>query len=710
MVVSAKKLPLLPADSLGIRFCEIFNHPWKSIITPVSKPGESAQWRTNRYPLQPRDIWRLYNDPNQILGLRFGEQTRYALLDIDRDSSCHPDNNPEKFRAVLHAVEDIGLCRYLIVRSSHSQGLHIYFFFKEPVSTFGLACALKFVLLDNKFQIKQGELEIFPNVKPYNSGKPSNYNGHRLPLQTGSYLLDDDLNVITNDISQFLDFAAQVAAGQDLDQLMLAIGLAEQRQKQKNRHSTSSSAQQWQQDLEHRIASGWTGKGQTNELLQNMVCYGIVFLGLSSDALIDYVVNTAQSAPGYQEYCSHTHEIRGRATQWVNCTEANQFYSKYCTYPERLVTYAENFNQGAATANNIVPFATNPVNDQRRAQAQERIKSAIAHLESLGELPAQVGARAKTIIATAKKLTGVTISNSTLYKESYLPLWHPKFSTQKCVEVEQQAISAIDTQLSNTHFTSSENLINLSEPLPVQDSTENYTPPPPMKVSFELVSAPDAPQGHLGSVELFNQGGCGGEFLAPPAPSFPTAADVSATTDAPVEKTADHSLSPDATAGADSAVDPKKQWHLAGIRLEATNKASKQVKRQSFIAGKLFSREERLFREALAKNQFLWRSEEPILVAEVKAWVEATPGVVLMDDGPVLLDEVSAEFGEESLAADDSASFNASQPLVSEQKESILDSQENSIVDNEYPADEILEVDDAIWEQIAECMAAEEAQ
>jgi hypothetical protein len=72
-----------------------------------------------------------------ILGLRFGSETRYALIDIDHGSSYHPENNLENFQAVLGAAEKIGLCRNMFVRSSDSEGLHIYFFLPEPVPSFG---------------------------------------------------------------------------------------------------------------------------------------------------------------------------------------------------------------------------------------------------------------------------------------------------------------------------------------------------------------------------------------------------------------------------------------------------------------------------------------------------------------------------------------------------------------------------------------------
>jgi hypothetical protein len=217
LIPAKKTLGLKPADPLGARFCEYFNHPWNFIFAPVPAAGEKTQWKTeNRYPLQPRNLWAIYKDPKAIVGLRFGRETRYALIDIDRGSDYHPDNAPERFQLVLIAAEKIGLCRHMIVQSSESGGLHVYFFLSEPVPTFGLACALKFALLDEGLQLHAGQLEIFPNVKPYSKAKPTDYNGHRLPLQAGSWLLDADKAPVTQDISQFLDWADQDATQQDI--------------------------------------------------------------------------------------------------------------------------------------------------------------------------------------------------------------------------------------------------------------------------------------------------------------------------------------------------------------------------------------------------------------------------------------------------------------------------------------------------------------
>lgn len=683
-IVHKVKQPPLPADPLGARFCQIFNHPWNFIVAPVPEPGLSPSWRTeNRYPLQPRNLWELYKNPSFLVGLRFGRETRYALIDIDRGSPYHPENNPKNFRLVLQAAEEIGLCRHTLVQSSDSGGLHVYFFLPEPVSSFGIACALKFALSDSSCQLKQGELELFPNVKPYNKNKPTHYNGHRLPLQSGSWLLDADLQPVTNDLSRFLDWADVDAAEQDMEALLEAIATATARQKATSyNRSTSGNAQEWKRHLETRIEQGWTGSEQTNDLLKDFVCYGRVWMGLSGEALIDYVVATATNAPGYEQYCSHQQEIRQRAAQWVHSTEANQFYTPYCSIPPRLATYRETYTNvsNPDAANNIISFS-NPINEERRAQAQERIQRAIMHMETTNTLPLTATARAKALVATIKELFGVTVSHKTLYKSSYLVLWHPKGDSKGCGINDPSTDLGAHSSSNLAELPTSGKLLELPEALSLEDSQEIPTPPPYMKVGNEL-SAPDAPQGHPRAADFkLKQGGFRGDLAASPVAVEPSDAAKSGSVTSSVflespsasDAVQNHgeienpaSVESEAFISADAANDsttspvedsaivtteptaevtskpPKDLWRITGIRLKATVKAQKQLRLQAISATRSFTGEERERYETLFRMQFFWQSGEPILMEEATAWASATPGVIMTDSGPALVDEVQS--------------------------------------------------------------------
>lgn len=66
-------------------------------------------------------------------------------------------------------------------------------------------------------------------------------------------------------------------------------------------------------------------------------------------------------------------------------------------------------------------------NQQRSKEATERVMQAISHLKNQGKFPDDATARAKAIISASKELSGIGISQTTLHKQSYLPLWHPKY-------------------------------------------------------------------------------------------------------------------------------------------------------------------------------------------------------------------------------------------------------------------------------------------
>jgi hypothetical protein len=84
-----------PIAPLGRRLCEIFSqHPWDFIQAPNPGPHSATQWKTiTDYPLRPRVLWAKWQDPDQLIGVRFNSQTRYGLLDIDAESPyCNPES------------------------------------------------------------------------------------------------------------------------------------------------------------------------------------------------------------------------------------------------------------------------------------------------------------------------------------------------------------------------------------------------------------------------------------------------------------------------------------------------------------------------------------------------------------------------------------------------------------------------------------------
>ena len=395
---------LLPLDLTGQRLCSTFPYLWQPIVSPN---GPKPEWQTiTKYPLRPRVLWAIWQDPEQLVGVRFDSQTTYALIDIDRDSPHHPAQDPSALPTLRLALETIGLYRTVLIRSSASDGLHLYIPLPAAVPTFGLANALKQCLEAQNFTLAPGQLEIFPNCKSYAlPGSYTEYNAHRLPLQpdSGSHLLDDDGHAVSQDLGRFFAAWDLAAQGQMLEELQPALAIARQNRRQRRR--PSSIVADWQQDLRTEIEAGWTDRGQTNHLLKTIACYGVVFEGLKGEALAVYVQEMAINAPGYGEWCQHQHEISRRAQTWANAAEG--YYWKLGDAPTRGL---------GSAANNIKPFPPHP-NATKAEDAQQRIQAVVATLVAAEQLPALATARVKAIAATG-------ISTRTLYR--YLELWHPE--------------------------------------------------------------------------------------------------------------------------------------------------------------------------------------------------------------------------------------------------------------------------------------------
>lgn len=401
--------PLLPSHPHGARIAEIFSYGWKWLELPADSP--TKDWKTNdTYRLKPRTLWNYFQDAARIIGTRFGSSTRYAMLDVDKDSQ-YLDLVP----SLIGALETIGIVRTIIVRSSWSGGVHIYIPLPQKFPTFSVACALRQCLEAQGFELAPGQLECFPNEKPYGKswmGEFHEYNGHRLPLQpgAGSCLLDDDLEPIPTH-SQLAHFLAQwdnAAAANSAGEIGEALNVARTNRRRRGRRANGSGKiAPWKADLEAIIEQGWTGSGQTNYLLKEIACYGIVFEGLKGQNLADYVTKVAVNCPGYAQHCQHQHEIDRRAYQWAMSA---QFY----WWP-----------LGELPLINRTKLS---VNEYRQASARDRISEAMAVLKH----------QALGIRELAQRIVKeVGCSLQTLYKHP--DLWHP---SQRCVTAQPEGVTA----------------------------------------------------------------------------------------------------------------------------------------------------------------------------------------------------------------------------------------------------------------------------
>ena len=398
-------------------FASFFPYSWNFIYAKNIDRTSKPEWKTEtRYPITGRRLYDYWADNETLIGVRFGNQTEYALLDIDKGSPYHPNNNHEKFKTVLQALEDIGLVRPLIVQSSHSEGLHIYYPLWQEVPSFGLACAIKASLQKNNCEIAAGVIETFPNTKKYDS----EYNGHRLPLQTGSYLLNNDLQIIGRDLNQFVETWLTVQEHQDIDLLNQAIAEAKA-----NYQAPKDNRKpiKWREDLEKQIEAGWTGQGQSNQLLYLMGKYARVFLGCEDDeAIAEYIIKTAKAAAGFIKYCGDIKRLEQKAKDIAKWCMKHHF-----PWGSKNEEQTDNESESADIENKKV---------QKQVERIERIKLAANELNKTGEMPTTIRGMAQAIAKTAK------VSVETLYENKQL--WHPEFTeSRNSTNTNNSALSPI---------------------------------------------------------------------------------------------------------------------------------------------------------------------------------------------------------------------------------------------------------------------------
>ena len=310
-------------------FLALWPHRYDFLYAPHPDPGQKPDWKTeSSHPLSDR----LIAQGSCLYGVRPGSQTTYGLLDIDFGSPYHPRHDPLALQRICEALEPLGLLSHLTLTSSDSKGLHAYFPCAQELPSWQLALAITTLLENAGFKVMSGWLEVFPNLKPFSTdGSISLYNGHRLPLQQGSYLLNDQLCPIPSSQTTFLRQWQQAAAHNDI-----CLPVLEQiiRQSRRQVYRVSGKAQKFINDLNAEIEPGWSGQGQTNHLLGRIAMRSYIFAHtlyatepLTGQALADDIVRVAIALPGYKDFCGHQHEIEAKALEWAKSIEGSRLLS-----------------------------------------------------------------------------------------------------------------------------------------------------------------------------------------------------------------------------------------------------------------------------------------------------------------------------------------------------------------------------------------------
>ncbi|MBW4581812.1 MAG: hypothetical protein KME42_19770 [Tildeniella nuda ZEHNDER 1965/U140] len=386
----------------------LFPHRFNFLYAEHPIPRATPEWRTeNRHPLSDR----LIRQGAYVYGVRFGKLTRYAMLDIDAGSIYHPQRDRFAIDRIMAALEPLGIVAHLAVTSSYSAGVHLYLPFEQPQKSWELAAAISSVLESAGFKIEPGILELYPNPRSWDPETTTLYNGHRLPLQAGSYLLTADYNLTNANDDLFCQRWQFCTLKNDVQTAVLKRAIRRTRRKHER---LSHRASKFLNDLNCCIDLGWSGHGQTNLILGRIALRSYVFghilkkmAPLEGDRLIADIVATAMQLPGYRDWCRHQHEIWRRAEDWARCVENSRYWHCGVPKPESVDT----------TESEVGPECGNTWNLFQQLQARSRLRDAIADLLNREALPATARDRFCALV------TRYQFSGSTLYH--HRDLWHP---------------------------------------------------------------------------------------------------------------------------------------------------------------------------------------------------------------------------------------------------------------------------------------------
>ncbi|HEY9659357.1 MAG TPA: hypothetical protein V6C65_12950, partial [Allocoleopsis sp.] len=213
------------------------------------------------------------------------------------------------------------------------------------------------------------------------------------------------------------------------------------KQARRRLYHISGKADKFINDLNAEIELGWTGYGQTNRLLGRIAMRVYIFSHIlvggeprRGEALIKEIVATAQSLPGYREWCRHQHEITHRAEEWARCIE-NSHYFHYGDASGKFKAKDKHTELEQAVEKS-------PTWNQQQSDAtRDRIRNAIADLLEKEILPSRPIARFRALLKYG-------IGGGSLYR--YQDLWQPDhLLTDQHLEKSQLAESQSDRSQSD---------------------------------------------------------------------------------------------------------------------------------------------------------------------------------------------------------------------------------------------------------------------
>ena len=271
------------------------------------------------------------------------------------------------------------------------------------------------------------------------------FNGLRVPMQpeSGATLLDPKtFELIPGGAEEFVELMNSSASRQDFKLLKECCDKA--RDWYCNFALNKQSRTQWQKDIEYSLKFGFTGSGQTNDILKNLANLGRVFYGAETvPDLAKFIHERVIELPGYSDHCGHQEEIEKRAFEWA--TSAINYWSIWASNPQRKQNFTELWTEQEQLSG-VEPEVKavhkgrwGLVNQKRSDETMVRLKTILSE-HSLNTMPKGVLKRLDFINEKCQVMFGTKFSRNTLSKPEYRELWHPKY-TQKVVTQKEPGFS-----------------------------------------------------------------------------------------------------------------------------------------------------------------------------------------------------------------------------------------------------------------------------
>jgi hypothetical protein len=400
-------------------------------------------------------------------------------------------------------------------------------------------------------------------------------------MQIGSYLLDTDLQPVYGGQDVFVERWNWAIARNDLNAATLKRII---RQAKRKRYRISGKADKFINDLNAEIEAGWTDHGQTNHLLgritmREYIFHHVIHGGepLKGDALVKEIVEVAEALPGYREWCNHQQEIEQRSEEWARCIEN----SHYFYYGDTKGKYRGK-DQGISAELEPAVKGLPSHKQQQSLAARERIRGAIASLLESNTLPSNATARYHVLTQT------YSIGGGTLYRHK--DLWHPLF------------LSPVDnppdppTSYEDDQFDCTAGASNWHSPTSLLSTDPRNDTPDNELSDRSPVDSKECPSNVVGDVDLT---------------SSDSSLEVSSTKDSAVPR---HIPQFDAQA-----------WRET---LRAANQEMRERFSEREVSPTQQMKDAAFERRHSEKMREYWRSDDPILMAEVLTWAQMHPGIL----------------------------------------------------------------------------------